>query len=245
MWLPLIEGLTPHGLRHSHKTWMLEDAVPEVLQAERLGHTVPGILVSPVPLRRVMILGGVLVTSFGWEGDDLPETSQLITQALPLMCGRASGVRVGDTRFEPVTSSVQSNSEPSILADPSRTWSLSPAQISRLRRLASMGANRGKPRGATMVRFPRTYRDSPRMFSQVKSTADAGRGPVKPIWRCSGGPLATTRPGGTRPSATPARSATNSSPSWWLKPHNNRCPHFRGKLSPSVIGYAARVATTL
>ncbi|GAA4382925.1 tyrosine-type recombinase/integrase [Actinomadura verrucosospora] len=43
VWLPLIEGLTPHGLRHSHKTWMLEDAIPEVLQAERLGHTVPGI----------------------------------------------------------------------------------------------------------------------------------------------------------------------------------------------------------
>ena len=43
MWLPLIERLTPHGLRHSHKTWMLEDAIPEVLQAERLGHTVPGI----------------------------------------------------------------------------------------------------------------------------------------------------------------------------------------------------------
>ncbi|WP_165494966.1 hypothetical protein [Actinomadura roseirufa] len=43
VWLPLIEGLTPHGLRHSHKTWMLEDAVPEVLQAERMGHTVPGI----------------------------------------------------------------------------------------------------------------------------------------------------------------------------------------------------------
>ena len=43
VWLPLIERLTPHGLRHSHKTWMLEDAIPEVLQAERLGHTVPGI----------------------------------------------------------------------------------------------------------------------------------------------------------------------------------------------------------
>ncbi|MGP4030269.1 hypothetical protein [Actinomadura sp. 3N407] len=43
VWLPLVEGLTPHGLRHSHKTWMLEDSIPEVLQAERLGHTVPGI----------------------------------------------------------------------------------------------------------------------------------------------------------------------------------------------------------
>ncbi|XNL76229.1 integrase core domain-containing protein [Actinomadura madurae] len=31
-----------------------------------------------------------------------------------------------------------------------------------------------------------------------------------------------------RPSATPARSATNNSPLRWLKPHNNRCPHIGG-----------------
>ncbi|WP_211238596.1 tyrosine-type recombinase/integrase [Actinomadura rifamycini] len=42
-WLPLPENLTPHGLRHGHKTWMAEDGVPEVLQADRLGHVVPGI----------------------------------------------------------------------------------------------------------------------------------------------------------------------------------------------------------
>ncbi|WP_242907469.1 tyrosine-type recombinase/integrase [Actinomadura terrae] len=43
VWRPLLEGLTPHGLRHGHKTWMIEDGVPEALQAERLGHTLPGI----------------------------------------------------------------------------------------------------------------------------------------------------------------------------------------------------------
>jgi hypothetical protein len=43
VWLPLLENLTPHGLRHGHKTWMAEDGIPEILQAERLGHTVPGI----------------------------------------------------------------------------------------------------------------------------------------------------------------------------------------------------------
>ncbi|MFI0350910.1 tyrosine-type recombinase/integrase [Actinomadura sp. 9N407] len=43
VWLPLREDLTPHGLRHGHKTWMAEDGIPEILQAERLGHTVPGI----------------------------------------------------------------------------------------------------------------------------------------------------------------------------------------------------------
>lgn len=42
-WLPLVDELTPHGLRHGHKTWMAEDGIPEVLQADRPGHIVPGI----------------------------------------------------------------------------------------------------------------------------------------------------------------------------------------------------------
>ena len=31
-----------HGLRHSHKTWMAEDGIPEILAEQRLGHEVPG-----------------------------------------------------------------------------------------------------------------------------------------------------------------------------------------------------------
>lgn len=52
-WLPIPVGneddrgpdniLTPHGLRHSHKTWMIEDGIPEVGQFERLGHKLGGI----------------------------------------------------------------------------------------------------------------------------------------------------------------------------------------------------------
>jgi integrase len=41
-WLPIKEGLTPHGYRHSQKTWMTEDGIPEVLAEQRLGHQVPG-----------------------------------------------------------------------------------------------------------------------------------------------------------------------------------------------------------
>jgi hypothetical protein len=41
-WLPVRGGLTPHGLRHSHKTWMAEDGIPEILAEQRLGHDVPG-----------------------------------------------------------------------------------------------------------------------------------------------------------------------------------------------------------
>ena len=40
-WLPVKPGLTPHGLRHSHKTWMAEDGIPEILAEQRLGHEVP------------------------------------------------------------------------------------------------------------------------------------------------------------------------------------------------------------
>ena len=41
-WLPVRSGLTRHDLRHSHKTWMAEDGIPEILAEQRLGHEVPG-----------------------------------------------------------------------------------------------------------------------------------------------------------------------------------------------------------
>ncbi|MEV6845288.1 tyrosine-type recombinase/integrase [Actinoplanes sp. NPDC051411] len=37
-WLPIAKGLTPHGLRHSHKTAMQELGVPSTLQDDRMGH---------------------------------------------------------------------------------------------------------------------------------------------------------------------------------------------------------------
>jgi integrase len=41
-WLPVLHGLTPHGLRHGHQTWMDEEGIPEVLKTERMGHEMPG-----------------------------------------------------------------------------------------------------------------------------------------------------------------------------------------------------------
>lgn len=35
---PIRPGLTFHGLRHSHKTWLIADNIPEIAQARRLGH---------------------------------------------------------------------------------------------------------------------------------------------------------------------------------------------------------------
>jgi integrase len=37
-WLPIAAGLTPHGLRHTHKTLMDELGTPPKLKDERMGH---------------------------------------------------------------------------------------------------------------------------------------------------------------------------------------------------------------
>ena len=38
-WLPLAPGLTPHGLRHSHKTDLDEIGIPQKLKDDRFGHS--------------------------------------------------------------------------------------------------------------------------------------------------------------------------------------------------------------
>jgi integrase len=39
----IVEGMHFHDLRHTHKTWMIEDNIPEVAQAARIGHRLPGV----------------------------------------------------------------------------------------------------------------------------------------------------------------------------------------------------------
>lgn len=47
-WLPIRAGLTPHGLRVSHETWLAEARIPDVLRDERLGHTLQDEEYSPI-----------------------------------------------------------------------------------------------------------------------------------------------------------------------------------------------------
>jgi len=41
-WLAVRPGLSPHGLRHGHQTWLDDLGVQEVLKSERMGHEIPG-----------------------------------------------------------------------------------------------------------------------------------------------------------------------------------------------------------
>ena len=43
---PIRPGRTFHGLRHSHKTWLIADGIPEIAQARRLGHHLSNRLVE-------------------------------------------------------------------------------------------------------------------------------------------------------------------------------------------------------
>jgi integrase len=39
----IVHGMHFHDLRHTHKTWLIEDDIPEIVQARRLGHRLPGV----------------------------------------------------------------------------------------------------------------------------------------------------------------------------------------------------------
>ena len=41
-WRAVRAGLTPHGLRHGHRTWLDDLGVQEILKSERMGHEIPG-----------------------------------------------------------------------------------------------------------------------------------------------------------------------------------------------------------
>ena len=39
----ILAGMHFHDLRHTHKTWLIEDGIPEIVQARRLGHRLGGV----------------------------------------------------------------------------------------------------------------------------------------------------------------------------------------------------------
>ncbi|MBE1612070.1 integrase [Actinopolymorpha pittospori] len=66
-WLPLLHGLSPHGLRHGHQTWMDEVGTSYVLQSERMGHEVPGMRGVYSHVSKPMRAGLVTALQALWE----------------------------------------------------------------------------------------------------------------------------------------------------------------------------------
>jgi len=96
-WLPVSAGLTPHGLRHGHKTWMDEDQIADVLKSERLGHEEPGMrgVYGHVSLAMREELKAALQDR--WE-DSLRQRARLAAgSAVPLLGKLLAGVWPAET----------------------------------------------------------------------------------------------------------------------------------------------------
>jgi integrase len=73
---PILAGMHFHDLRHTHKTWLIEDGIPEIAQARRLGHRLGGVRgiyshVTPAMRQRL-----VEALQRRWESLQPPSTEQ-------------------------------------------------------------------------------------------------------------------------------------------------------------------------
>jgi hypothetical protein len=89
-WLPLLPGLTEHGQRHAHQVMLDDLNIRYVLQAERMGHEVPGmrgIYTHIAPEWRVDLVGGLQRT---WEESLAKRAKISARSAVPLLDGLLS-----------------------------------------------------------------------------------------------------------------------------------------------------------
>ena len=64
---PIQPGMHFHDLRHTHKTWLIEDRVPEVVQHQRLGHRFGGVMGTYSHVTRPMIDDLLAALQTRWE----------------------------------------------------------------------------------------------------------------------------------------------------------------------------------
>ena len=84
-WLPLRQGLTPHGLRHGHQTWLDDLGIRYVLQSERMGHEVPGmrgVYAHVTPAMRADLRGGLQGI---WEASLAARRQLAVGSAVPVL----------------------------------------------------------------------------------------------------------------------------------------------------------------
>jgi integrase len=66
-WSPIQPGMHFHDLRHTHKTWLIEDGVPQVVHHQRLGHKLAGASGIYSHVTRPMIETTLVTLQQRWE----------------------------------------------------------------------------------------------------------------------------------------------------------------------------------
>ncbi|MCP2166573.1 tyrosine-type recombinase/integrase [Goodfellowiella coeruleoviolacea] len=82
-WGPILAGLHFHDLRHTHKTWLIEDGVPEVAQAKRLGHRLGGVRGIYSHVTQVMIDDLLAGLQRRWEQVTMNTTEECSQNTYP------------------------------------------------------------------------------------------------------------------------------------------------------------------
>ena len=109
-WLPVLRGVTPHGLRHGLQVWMDEDGIPEVLKTERMGHEMPGMHGVYGHVSPAMRADLKAALQERWE-DSLRERARLSPRSIvPALDGLLSAYRPVRTR----SAKIRSHSAPRI-----------------------------------------------------------------------------------------------------------------------------------
>jgi len=85
----LVPGMHFHDLRHSHKTWLIEDGIPEIAQARRLGHRLAGVRGIYSHVTEAMVHTILTVLQNRWESTQ-PTVSPATRPALTLVTGTAA-----------------------------------------------------------------------------------------------------------------------------------------------------------
>ncbi|MBB5801328.1 integrase [Saccharothrix ecbatanensis] len=66
-WSPTKPHMHFHDLRHTHKTWLIADGVPEVLQHKRIGHKFRGVMGVYSHVTRPMVDAMLTGLQARWE----------------------------------------------------------------------------------------------------------------------------------------------------------------------------------
>jgi len=93
-WAPLLTGLTPHGLRHGHQTWMDEVGTSYILQSERMGHEVPGMRGVYSHVSKRMRAGLVTALQGLWE-ESLDERVRIAPRSAVAVLDALLTARIG------------------------------------------------------------------------------------------------------------------------------------------------------
>jgi integrase len=72
---PILAGMHFHDLRHTHKTWLIEDGIPEIVQARRLGHRLGGVRGIYSHVTPAMRCDVVEALQARWEAIQQPPTT--------------------------------------------------------------------------------------------------------------------------------------------------------------------------